>query len=316
VSELERKIEIAGFRIDCPVMNAAGSCRTIEEVKSLARSCISLIVVSSFTIEEREGNKGETFWVGGINGEATKDIFSLNSRGLPNLGIEYCKRAIPEMASVAHKAGKLLCISVAGFTPQEYATLAKLAFELGADIVELNLSCPNIWKHGVQERVACFDPNLVREILKSVQEAVRPGAKVFVKLSPILDSYLLKEVADAISQFDIVKAVVSINTVPNTLLFDKEGQSRITAGGGLAGLGGPAVKPIALGQVSQLRSFLPKRIIIVGCGGIMVGQDIKEMERAGAPACQICTLLLKGETKPEDWPDIFTRLMSQYYEAE
>jgi dihydroorotate dehydrogenase (fumarate) len=314
MTELESKIEIAGFSIDCPVMNAAGSCRTIEEVKILARSCISLIIVGSFTIEEREGNQGENFWVGGIDDEDTKDIFSQNSRGLPNLGIEYCKKIIPEMAEIAHKAGKLLVISIAGFSPQEYATLAKLAFELGADIVELNLSCPNVWKQGVQERIACFDPNLVREILKSVQEAVGLEAKVFVKLSPILDSYLLKEVADIISQFGIVKAVVSINTVPNTLLYDKEGRSRITVG--LAGLGGPAVKPIALGQVEQLRSLLPESIAVVGVGGILVSQDIKDMQRAGAPICQVCTLLLKGETKPEDWPDIFTRLMSEYYEAE
>jgi dihydroorotate dehydrogenase (fumarate) len=297
-------------------MNAAGSCRTMKEVESLARSCISMVMAGSFTIEEREGNQGETFWVGGINDEDTKDTFSLNSRDLPNLGIEYCKKIIPGMAEIVHKAGKLLVISIAGFSPQEYATLAKLAFELGADIVELNLSCPNVWKHGAQERIICFDPSLVREILKSVQEAIGLEAKVFVKLSPILDSYLLKEVTNVISQFDIVKSVVSINTVPNALLFNKEGRPRITVGQGLAGLGGLAVKAIALGQVRQLRNLLPRRIAVLGVGGIERGKDIKDMQRAGASACQVCTILLKGEREPKDWPDIFTRLMSQYYEAE
>ena len=315
MDELIEKIEIAGIHIDCPVMNAAGSCRTIEEVKSLAKSCISIIVAGSFTIEEREGNQGENFWVGGIK-ENSEDIFSLNSRDLPNQGKEYCEQVIPEMVMIAHAVGKLLCISVAGFSPQEYAILAKKAFELGADIVELNLSCPNVWENGKQKRIACFDPDLVREILRTVQEAVGPSAKVFVKLSPFSNPRNLKEIAEAIAQFELVKAVVSMNTFPNACLFDEKGRPRITVGEGLAGLSGSAVKPIAFGQVKQLRSLLPKSIAVVGVGGIMTGQDIKDMHRAGASICQVCTLLLKGETKPEDWPDIFTMLMSQYYEIE
>lgn len=311
MTELE-KIEIAGFTINCPVMNAAGSCRTTEEVESLAKSCISIIEAGTFTIEDREENKGENFWVGGLR-EDGEDIFSLNSRGLPNLGIKYCKKAIPEMAAIVRKAGKLLCVSIAGFNPQEYAILAKLAFELGADIVELNLSCPNVWEGTRQKRIACFDPALVREILRRVEEAVGTKAKIFVKISPFPDPYALKEVADVISRFGIVKAVVSMNTFPNALLFGKKGCPRITVGEGLAGLGGPAVKPIALGQIKQLRSFLPENVAVVGVGGIINGQDIKDMQRAGASFCQVCTLLLKGETKPEYWPNIFTRLMAEYY---
>jgi dihydroorotate dehydrogenase (fumarate) len=291
-------------------MNGAGSCRTVEEVKSLAKSVISIIVVGSFTVEAREGNQGNAFWVGGINDEDTRDIFSLNSRGLPNQGIKYCEQVIPEMAEIVHKAGKLLCVSVAGFTPQEYVILAKVAFALGADIVELNLSCPNVWKDGAQERIACFDPNLVTEILKSVQEAVDLEAKIFVKLSPILDSYLLKEVTNVIAQFEIVKAVVSINTVPNSLLFDKTGRPRITVGQGLAGLGGPAVKPIAIGQVIQLRNLLPKNIDIVYSGGVTHGRDIVDAQLAGAKVVQMCTYLL--DFPPETWPIVFARSMLEY----
>jgi len=133
MTELTEKIEIAGIYIDCPVMNGAGVARTIGEVKNLGKSCASILGAGSFTVLEREEDKGTNFWEGG-----------LNSRGLPNLGIEYCKKAIPEMVLIAHGFEKLLCISVAGFSPEEYAILTKLVFESGADIVELNLSCPNV----------------------------------------------------------------------------------------------------------------------------------------------------------------------------
>lgn len=176
MSELDIGVKLVGFYIDWPVMNGAGSCRTIEEVRSLARSNIPIVMSGSFTKEKRGENKGETFWY--------DDWFSLNSRGLPNLGSEVFDKIIPEMAAIVHQAGKLLAISVAGFTPQEYALLAKLAFAAGADIVELNLSCPNVWEGNRQKRIACFYPDLVKEILKCVEEAVGSEAKVFVKLSP------------------------------------------------------------------------------------------------------------------------------------
>jgi dihydroorotate dehydrogenase (fumarate) len=304
MNELMEKIEIAGIHIDCPVMNGAGSCRTIEEVKNLGKSCVSIIVAGSFTIEEREENKGNNFWF--------NDQLSLNSRGLPNQGIKYLKEVIPDMVLIAHGFGKLLCISVAGFSSREYAVLAKLAFELGADMVELDLGCPNIWKDGKQEKIACFEPDLVREILRIVQEAVGLSARVFVKLSPILDSYLLKEVVDVISQFDVVKAVVSMNTVPNACLFNDKGRPIITVGQGLAGLSGPAIKPIAIGQVIQLRSLLPENIDIVYAGGVTHGKDILDAHRAGVKVAQITSYLL--QFAPEFWPDVFTRLMSQYIE--
>ncbi len=312
MKEIMDKIEIAGFHIDCPLSNGAGVARTIREIEILGKSCASMDVAGSFTILEREENKGETFWVGGVKDDDTSNIFGLNSRRLPNQGIRHCEEVIPEMAAIVHQAGKLLVISVLGFNPQEYAILTKLAFEKGADIVELNLSCPNVWKDGEQERIACFNPNLVREILKRVQEEVGSEAKVFVKLSYIPDNYLLKEIVTVISQFEIVKAVVSINTIPNACLFDDKGRPRITSGEGLAGLSGSAVKPMAIGQVIRLRRLLPKNIDIVYAGGITHGKDILDAQRAGAKVAQMTTHLL--QFTPESWPDVFTRLMSEYVE--
>ena len=311
---MNKEIDLAGIHLECPVMNAAGTCRTKEEAEILARSAISMVVIGSYTIEERKGNEGETFWVGSINNRFP-DIFSLNSRGLPNAGIKNCGQVLPEIAKIVRQAGKILCVSVAGFSPQEYALLAKFAFEKGADAVELDLSCPNcpdVCQIGAQKRIICFDSLLVKEILKTVEETVGSGAKILVKLSPFSDPFALKETAEVIGHQKAVKAVVSMNTFPNALAFDEKGRSKITVGKGLAGLGGPAIKPIALGQVRQLRDFLPKHVDVVGVGGIFSGTDVSDFQLAGAKAVQLGTFLLKLE--PKAWPEKINAILIEYYE--
>lgn len=297
-------IDLAGVHLECPVMNAAGTCKIEEEVEILARSATAAIVVGSITVLQRESNEGEVFWF--------DNMFSLNSIGLRNLGMSYYNHCLSEMVGTAHKADKSLWVSVVGFSPDEYAILTKFAFEKGADVVELDLGCPNIWEGGVQKRITCFNPLLVKKILKSVKKMVGQEAKVVAKLSPFSDPVLLKQVAEAINQSRVAKAVTTTNTFPNALAFDERGRPRITPGDGLAGLGGPAITPIALGQVKQLRSFLPKNIDLIGVGGISVGKDILDFHLAGAKAVQICTVLLKSE--PKVWPDVFTRLLIEFYE--
>jgi len=285
-------------------MNAAGICKSLEGpegVREFARSNTAAIMVGSITVEPREGNTGEVYWSG--------EGFSLNSLGLPNSGASYYRQNLPEMITIAHSSNKPLFISVAGFTPSEYAFLSELAFQGGADLVELDLGCPNIWKNGQQKRIACFDPKLVGKILRCVEEKVGEEAKVAVKLSPFSDPFSLQKIAQVIEHSMVVKAVTAVNTFPNALAYNDKGKPRITPGGGLAGLGGPALKTIALGQVRQLRDILPKHIDIIGCGGITTGKDIFDFQRAGAVAVQIATTLLDRGL------GVFTALLIQLTEA-
>lgn len=297
---MELQVNLVGMHLEHPLMNAAGTCKLLEGaegVKELARSATAVVMVGSITVEPRTGNEGEVYWV--------DEAFSLNSLGLPNLGKPYYQQHLPEMVAIAHGAGKPLFVNVAGFTPSEYTILTELAFQGGADLVELNLGCPNVWEGGQQKRIACFDPQLVGEILYSVEEEVGLEAKVAVKLSLFSDPFTLSEVAQVIGQSSVVKAVTTVNTFPNAFSYDERGKPRITPGGGLAGLAGPAIKPIGLGQVKQLRGMLPERIDIVGAGGITTGQDILDYQRAGAVAVQIATVLLEKRAK------VFSALLTE-----
>jgi dihydroorotate dehydrogenase (fumarate) len=291
---------VAGISLEHPLMNAAGTCKLLHDVRPLARSSVAAIMLGSITLEQRLGNEGDVFWYDNFQ--------SLNSLGLPNPGAPYYKDNLPEIAQIAKGEGKPLFVSVAGFTPVEYADLVEIAFEGGAVVVELNLGCPNVWQGGEQKRIASFDPGLSGEVLSVVSKRVGPDAKVAVKVSPCSDPFALAALSDVLNQYALVKCVTTTNTFPNAFLCNEVGHPRITPGGGLAGLAGPALKPIALGQVRQLHAILDSQIQIIGVGGISTGQDIKDFLDSGATVVQVATAYLKhGE-------QVFTRLLAELIE--
>lgn len=277
------------FTIDStfPVMNAAGWCKDLEEVQRLAASPIGAIMVGSVTVKEREGNPGRTFHAEGP--------YALNSIGLRNRGLAYYKKVGHLMVAAAHNAGKPLIISGAGFSSEEYGEIASVAKEIGFDGFEINLGCPNAIDDGARHRIASFDPDLTRHavgqvLLRTLSE--ESSWFVSVKVSPMTDPEQIKRMAALISAFSkTVHAVVTMNTVPNTLLFNDDGLPVIQTpdGTGWAGLSGPAIKPFALGQVSQWRKALSPEIAVWSAGGVTTGRDAHDTLRAGASVVQVGT---------------------------
>lgn len=299
--ELDLSVNVAGIKLEHPLMNAAGTCKLLEGpegIRELARSAAAAIMVGSITLKPREGNSGEVYW--------TSELCSLNSMGLPNPGAPYYQKHLPIMVNVAHKAGKPLFVNVAGFSPSEYADLTELAFRGGADLVEINLGCSNLYQDGRQKPAPCFDLQLTGEILYCVEKRVGPEAEIAVKISPFPDPSALSRVAQVFGQSKVVKVVATSDTFPNAFSYDEKGKSRISFGEGLAALGGRALKPIALGQVKQLRKMLLECIDIVGVGGITKGKDIKDYQRAGAVAVQIATTLLDKGAR------VFSSLLAEF----
>ncbi len=281
---------VAGIPLLHPLMNAAGTCKTLESVKKLAPSATAAVVVGSITVEPRPGNSGNVYY----HDEAGK--FSINSLGLPNPGAEYYRQNLPEMVSIAHDNGKPLIVSVAGFSPEEYAMLVELALSAGADLVEVNLGCPNVWNGGKQKRIVCFDHRMVMKVLSFIEHAVGLEANVAVKVSPYSDPYALERMAELIGVWKVVKIVTGSNTFANALVYNKQMKPVIDVPQGLAGLAGPGMKQIALGQVRQFRTHLPGDVQVIGVGGITCAQDVWEYIVSGAAAVQVATAYLeRGE---------------------
>lgn len=294
---------LSGVELEHPLMNAAGTCKTLEDVTKFARSAVSAIVVGSITLEDRMGNQGNVYWPG--------QSYSLNSLGMPNRGQVYYRENLPQMVEIAHKAGKPLILSVAGFSPAEYGELAQLAHDAGVDFIELNLGCPNVWDGGLQKRIASFDPSGIVTIMAEVERLIADGSLVGVKLSPYSDPGMLAEVAEAISGLPICYVAAS-NTFPNSLTVDGAGKSVIDVG--LAGLSGIAMKPVGLGQVKQLHQLLPSTIQLIGVGGISNGQDVQDYLHVGASATQAATVYWNSNENPGVFGDILSDLIDQFPE--
>jgi dihydroorotate dehydrogenase (fumarate) len=210
------------------------------------------------------------------------------------------------MVQMAHAAGKPFIVNIAGFSVDDYAELASIAKEGGADVLEVNFGCPNIWSQtGEQKRIFSFDPETMSEIL-DVLHSIWEKESITVKLSPYSDPVLLKDIAAMLASHSSVMAVTTTNTFPNAFAYNDAGRPAISLG--LAGLSGPVMKAVGLGQVVQFRAALPERISIIGVGGISSGKDMLDYLKAGATAVEITTALIN------QGPNVFSRILSEYIE--
>lgn len=288
-----------------PVGNAAGWCKSVAEVENLARSAASFIVVGSITMNQRDGNPGSTF-----NGDS---IFTLNSLGLPNPGIDKLEEIGPEMVRIAHAAGKPIIVSLAGFTPDEFGNLARRSQKIGFDGAEVNLGCPNVADGGKRKPIISYRPRLVHDSLEEACgyiNAFKPGWFISVKVSP-MDPDRIEEIAQIIEQFPI-NAVVTQNTVPNCLDFSLDRTPVIQTPDklGYAGASGKQVLQQALGQVNQWRRVLSEEIDVWGVGGVQSGTDVEKMLWAGASVVQVGTAYFISGAK------VFGDIAVQFIEEE
>lgn len=263
------------------LMNAAGTCKTEEEVARFRTAPVSEVTLGSITVLPRAGNPGTNFWIDDTTGA------SLNALGLPNPGLAYYRERLPRMTAAVRAAGKRLRVSLAGFSVEDYRALARGVASFDVDAVEINLSCPNVWDGADQKPVFALDPVLLDEICRETAAVLPERIALAVKLAPA-DPHLLKRVAAAIARIGRLSEVVAVNTIPNAFVFDEAGRAAI-GGNGLAGLGGRALKPVALGHVRQLRSLLPGRVAVVGVGGVFCGRDATDFFGAGAAGVQVGT---------------------------
>jgi dihydroorotate dehydrogenase (fumarate) len=249
-------------------MNASGVMDTTrEELESLAQSDAGAIVVKSATILPREGNA--------LPRTAEIDGGMLQSIGLANLGY----RAYAEMLPWLKSFGKPVVQSIAGFTAGEYATMAEAFAD--ADLIEVNLGCPN-----VGHAVGGFDPAYAREVAQRVLD-VNP--KAVFKLPPYLDAPLQERVLDSLSSAG-AQALTLINSPGNCSALTASGPRIAPVWGGLCG---PALKPLAIGNI--LRAAKHGGFDIIGVGGITTRADVEEFKRAGATAFQLgYSLMTRG----------------------
>lgn len=282
-------VEIAGLQLANPTMLASGILGlSAPMLKRIVEAGAGAVVTKSVGLKPRKGYPNPTV--------VQVNCGLLNAMGLPNPGIHRFVDEIKELSEV----GVPIIVSVYGFSPQEFADVADLAVEAGADAVELNVSCPHVEKTGSEIGQV---PELVKKTVKNVKAKV--NTPVFVKLTPNVTD--VTELAKAAAEAG-ADAVTAINTV-KAMAINVE-TARPVLANKIGGLSGCAIKPIALRCVYEIYEAVS--IPIIGCGGITSWRDAVEFMLAGASAVQIGTSLASEEV---DVFKLVTRGIEAYLEA-
>ena len=260
-------VNIAGVEFKNPVIAASGSFGYGREyAKIFDLSLLGGISLKGMTLEERQGNPPPRV--------AETPSGMLNCIGLQNPGVDFFIEN--ELPFLKNQGTRLIC-NIAGSTVREYCALAERLSDTDIDMIELNISCPNVKEGGAAFGTSC-------ESAAGVTRAVRSCCKkpLMVKLSPNVTD--IGEIAGAVES-EGADALSLINTLIGMRIDIKTRKPVLS--NNVGGLSGPAVFPVALGMVWRVASRV--KIPVVGIGGVEKWQDAVEMLLAGARAVQVGT---------------------------
>ena len=271
---------LASLSMPSPVLTASGcaaSGRELDQFFDITK--IGAIVTKSVMLRPRSGRPTPRMC------ETPSGM--LNSIGLQGPGIE---EFIEVDLAWLEARGARTVVSIAGESVDEYGKLAqKLRTAGGVDAIEVNISCPNV---SDRNQVFACDPEMAANVIQTVRRQSDSQTPIFAKLSP--DVTDIAEIARS-----VVRAGVDGLTVINTALgmvIDLE-TMRPALAGVTGGLSGPAIRPIALRCVWQIRQALPD-IPILGVGGIRTGLDALQFILAGANAVSVGTMTFNDPSAP------------------
>ena len=260
-------VELCGIRLQNPVIPASGTFGFgLELADSMDLNVIGGISLKGTTREARYGNPTPRI--------AECDGGMINSVGLQNPGIDVLVgEKVPALRKVY---GGCVIANISGFSLDEYRECcAKADACEGIDIIEVNISCPNVHNGGMAFGT---DPASAAEVTKTVKAVCKKP--VFIKLSPnVTDIVAIARACE--------EAGADGLTLVNTFLgmrIDIARRKPVIANK-MGGFSGRAVFPIALRMVYQVAHAC--KIPVMGCGGVASARDVIEMMMAGATAVQV-----------------------------
>lgn len=269
-------VNICGVRLNNPLIAASGTFGFGHEFSEFyPLSTLGGISCKGITLKPRLGNPPPRIAEG-------KDGI-LNSVGLQNPGVDhFIENDLPWLS----QQGTAVIANIAGNTADEYCMMAEKLNDTTVDMVEMNISCPNVKHGGVAFGTSC---DSVASITKAVRSHCRKP--LIVKLSPNVAN--IAEIAKA-AQAEGADAVSLINTLTG-MRIDIE-TSRPILKNNTGGMSGPAVFPLAVRMVWEVKKAVD--IPVIGMGGISTWEDAAEMLIAGADALQIGTVLFNDPYAP------------------
>ena len=266
--KVDLSVNLAGMTMKNPVVVASGTFGFGREYNQFFDlSELGGICAKGLTLHRREGNPAPRI--------AETPMGILNSVGLQNPGVDaFIEEELPFLRQFDVK----VIANISGNTPEEYGIMCEKLAQAGVDMIEVNISCPNVKAGGLAYGTR---PELAAEVTQ-VAKSHAGSVPVMVKLSPNVTD--ITEIARAV-EAEGADSVSLINTLMGTSIDIEKRCRRLSIGTG--GLSGPAVKPVAVRMVWQVSRAV--KIPVIGLGGIMTAEDAIEFMMAGATAIEIGT---------------------------
>ncbi|MCD8383824.1 MAG: dihydroorotate dehydrogenase [Clostridiales bacterium] len=267
MEKMDLSVDLAGVTLKNPVVMASGTFgfgREFGQFYDLSE--LGGICVKGLTLHPREGNPPPRI--------AETPMGILNSVGLQNPGVDgFIAHELPWLREHDVK----IIANISGNTPEEYGIMCEKLSRAGVDMIEVNISCPNVKAGGLQYGV-------VPEMAAQVTEEARghSDVPVMVKLSPNVTD--ITAIAQAVAEAG-ADALSLINTIRGMRIDVRTRRPVLKMNTG--GLSGPAVLPVAVRMVWEVAQAV--NLPILGMGGVSKGEDAAQLMLAGASAVAVGT---------------------------
>ena len=278
---VDLSVSVGSIELPNPIMTASGTAGHADELQAyFPLSELGAVVVKSLSVDPWPGNPPPR-----VHQTASGMLNSVGLQG-PGLGA-WVDEDLPRLAA----AGARTVVSIWGQRVDDFARAAALIAGVdGLTAVEVNVSCPNVED---RRRMFAHSPTATAEVIGAVGQACT-GLPLWAKLSPTVAD--LAEVAGAALDAG-AEAVTLVNTVLAMTLDIETRKPILGSGPGGGGLSGPAIHPVAVRAVFDVRAAHPDATII-GVGGVMCGADAIELVQAGADAVQVGTATFRDPRAP------------------
>ena len=274
--EVDLSTEICGVHLPNPTILASGVLGLSAEVLArVARAGAGAVVTKSCSLRPRVGHASPIVVDYGPG--------LINAVGLANPGVEAMAEEIRRARKLLAPMGVPIIASIFANSVYDFGTTARYISEAEPDLIEANISCPNVEEEFGQ--IFSSTPYVAAQVTRRVKAATK--IPVIIKLSPNVPE--IDEVAKAVVAAG-ADAISAVNTVGPGMLVDVETAMPILSNR-VGGLSGPAIRPIAVRCVYEICAAVS--VPVIGIGGIMTGRDAAEMITVGATAVGIGTGVYK-----------------------
>ena len=268
-------VTYCGVPFKNPVVAASGTFGYgVEFAPSFDLSLVGGISVKGLSLAPVEGNPMPRIR------ETASGL--LNAIGLQNIGV---KAFLNEKLPALKRYDTNIIVNFWGKSVAEYTEVAAILDDADIDMLEMNISCPNVKEGGISFSAS---PEKAGEVVEAVRRVVR-SKPLIVKLSPNVTNIATYACAVKEAGADGISAINTLMGMAINIKTRKPWLANVTGG-----LSGPAIKPVALRMVHEIHKNIS--LPIMGIGGIMTYEDVVEFFLAGASLCQVGTANLVNHT--------------------